>query len=654
MLRLRLRFLRSAVLCAGYSLLSIAGAQTTAAYTTTGSYNSTPHGTAVTVTALSTSAVASTGPDFTTTPFSTYFGSSIDPSFSNVQGQLTADLNGDGAPDLLVYGVVDIGATSNPIRVQSFLSNVKGGFTAGTPQQLTLPAPTSANESVTLTTPLAIDVNADGKLDLLIGTAVAYGNGDGSFQQPVTPAFLSSGFSGTYVADVTGDGKLDIIAVNAIPLASLGEDANIPLDVTVFANQGSGNFQSLGAFTLGTGQYSGSVTLASLNFVDLSGDGKLDLVAQMYFISLGNAEAPATITTLLNNGDGTFATALPVSYTPLPNGGTPELLSLQAADFNGDGKVDLALIYPPPDQTTLTYLSPAIFLPGKGDGSFGAGINSMINTTEQAGAPSAQPPAGNALVTDVNLDGAVDLVFGSGAVALGDGKGNFSAGTPVVEVPIPNGSGAFNYLNIASLGTIQSAQSTYPSLVFASAAGSAPFPLVAIPNSSALTVQGNGGNPTITVTSGQSASIPLSVMGAASYAGSVTLTCTGLPSNASCAFNPATLNLAGGTAQSSTLTVSTSGVNNARTVRPTLAPGMTTLSCGIFAGGLLLLWPKRLRACLMITALAALTLLPMGCGGNSSSSTSKSGNTPAGSYAFQVAATAGTTQTTTNCTLIVQ
>ena len=284
-------------------------------------------------------------PAFNTTPFNTYFGAPIDPSFTNVQGQLTADLNGDGAPDLLVYGIVDTGTSPNPVRIQSFISNGKGGFTAGTPQQLTLPAITSGNVAVT-STPPAIDVNGDGKLDLLIGTAVAYGNGDGTFQQPVTPAFLSSGFSGTYAADVTGDGKPDIIAVNSIPQTALGEEANIPLEVTVFANQGSGTFQSLGAFTLGTGQYSESVALASLSFVDLNGDRKPDLVAQMYFVGAGNAEAPATIATLLNNGDGTFATAVPASYTTQQNGGSIELLSVQAADFNGDEKVDLALIYP--------------------------------------------------------------------------------------------------------------------------------------------------------------------------------------------------------------------------------------------------------------------------------------------------------------------
>ena len=80
---------------------------------------------------MSTSAAAPSGSAFTTTPFSTYFGAPIDQSFTNIQGQVSADLNGDGAPDLLVYGLGDNGTNPNPVRVQSFISNGKGGFSAG-------------------------------------------------------------------------------------------------------------------------------------------------------------------------------------------------------------------------------------------------------------------------------------------------------------------------------------------------------------------------------------------------------------------------------------------------------------------------------------------------------------------------------------------
>ena len=76
-----------------------------------------------------------------------------------------------------------------------------------------------------------------------------------------------------------------------------------------------------------------------------------------------------------------------------------------------------------PNQPDLSFA--IIFLPGNGNGTFGTEINSTITTTEQPGVTSAQPPAGTAVVTDTNLDGALDLVFGSGAVVLGDGKGDF-------------------------------------------------------------------------------------------------------------------------------------------------------------------------------------------------------------------------------------
>ena len=90
--------------------------------------------------------------------------------------------------------------------------------------------------------------------------------------------------------------------------------------------------------------------------------------------------------------------------------------------------------------------------------------------------------------------------------------------------------------------------------------------------SSAFAVQSGSGSPNVTVTSGQSASVPLSVTGAATYTGKRHLDVHGIPGQASCAFNPATPNLAGGTPQSSTLTVSTTAGDLAGMVKLFLDP----------------------------------------------------------------------------------
>src|SRR3984885_13924971 len=158
---------------------------------------------------------------------------------SSIEGELTGDLNGDGVPDLLIYNY----SSSQP-SIQTFTSNGKNGYTVSAVQSLAYP--TFAYYPSVTNIPQLLDLNGDGKLDILCGLLVAYGNGDGTFAQPAPVSFLSSGFVTSYAADLNGDGKTDILAVVTIPNSF---DGPPPLfAVTVFLNQGAGSFTSAGTF----------------------------------------------------------------------------------------------------------------------------------------------------------------------------------------------------------------------------------------------------------------------------------------------------------------------------------------------------------------------------------------------------------------------
>ncbi|CAN5460218.1 hypothetical protein BH18VER2_BH18VER2_02020 [soil metagenome] len=84
---------------------------------------------------------------------------------------------------------------------------------------------------------------------------------------------------------------------------------------------------------------------------DFNGDGRLDLAA---------TTASNTVSILLGNGDGTFQSRIDYATNPTPGG-------LSTGDFNGDGNVDLV---------TSNNFSTVSVLLGNGYGSFGVHIDS--------------------------------------------------------------------------------------------------------------------------------------------------------------------------------------------------------------------------------------------------------------------------------------
>lgn len=125
---------------------------------------------------------------------------------------------------------------------------------------------------------------------------------------------------------------------------------------------------------------------------DFNGDGKLDL-----------AVTDSSFSILLGNGDGTFQKPINYSYTGL---GIP----IATADFNGDGKADLVI----PNESSGV----SVFL-GNGDGTFQAPIVSA--TTAKATF---------VVVGDFNNDKKADLLiidYNYVSVLLGNGDGTFQS-----------------------------------------------------------------------------------------------------------------------------------------------------------------------------------------------------------------------------------
>lgn len=272
-----------------------------------------------------------------------------------------------------------------------------------------------ASEISTGTNPQSIvtgDFNGDGKLDFAhvnydgggAGSVnVFLGNGDGTFTEKGTYA-TGSGPDGLAVADVNGDGKLDLVTAN-----------DTGYSVSVLLGNGDGSFQTHVDYSTGSASFPHWVTIA-----DFNGDHAPD-------IAVAN-EGLNTVGVLLNNGDGTFGTM--ASYAT-----SLEPYSVAAADFRHDGKIDLAV--------TGWYYNVVSVLLGNGDGTFQSHVDYSTGT-----APAV------VLAYDFNRDHKLDLATanynngqaGSVSILLGNGDGTFQTNTDYSAGTGPDGLalGQFN------------------------------------------------------------------------------------------------------------------------------------------------------------------------------------------------------------------
>ncbi len=212
------------------------------------------------------------------------------------------------------------------------------------------------------------------------------------------------------------------------------------------------------AVAFGKLDYATDLTPQDLAAADFNGDGKVDLA-----VATGNN----SVSVLLGVGDGTFPTH--VEY-PVP--GHPS--SIVTGDFNGDGKIDIATVDP--------YQSEISILLGNGDGTF-QGHQEYLTGSHPVAIATA----------DLNGDGKLDLVvvdFNDNKVAilLGNGDGTFKAH---VDYATGNGPSAvaigdFNSDGKLDLAVADNTDTTVAILLGngdGSFQGPIPFPTATAPNS---------------------------------------------------------------------------------------------------------------------------------------------------------------------------
>ena len=302
---------------------------------------------------------------------------------------VSADVNGDGHPDLVEIG------TDNTVAV--LLNRGDGTFRS----------PTSYYTVGTQPVALAVaDLSHNGKMDIVVlnntdnTISVLMGNGDGTFKAPTasetsagtgTPAptyATGKGPLSLTIADVNGDGIPDVIVANFTDNT-----------VSILLGNGDGTFKTAIPVPVGEGPV--YVTTA-----DMNNDGKPDLLV--------NNNLDDTVGVLLNTGGGNFGTMTTTQLGPRLFRSYPQMMVV--GDFKHNGKLGVVTT------TTSANGDSVLYLAGKGDGGFEP-ARTLVTGLQTSYLGTA----------DVNGDGLPDLIAGSVAnnsirVLFGNSNNGFSAG----------------------------------------------------------------------------------------------------------------------------------------------------------------------------------------------------------------------------------
>lgn len=392
-------------------------------------------------------------------------------------------------------------------------------------------------------------------------------------------------------------------------------------------------------------------TTASTPNVQYWGVGS-DFVASVTYQAQSSGVAPTGTVTFFVNGSPVTGTvsyqatagsassptaSLGATFTSLtnvfPTAGTYAISSTYSGDSNYAGSTSAAYSVKVQFPSPLLSMTPSAV-------TVAAGGSVTISAIVDTRLPNVPVPTGP--VPFINW-GPMTPVTGTETYStIADSSGNVALQASLTFVPASS----------MNVGASYAGDANYPSaagggLIYVTVTGS-DFILLPIQDS-------------VTLSPGQQNGFSIYVQGQSTYNGTINFSstsCSGLPQESSCVFNPASITGSGST----NLSVTTTAPHPAAALRSSSAGGMFTMSVALVG---ILLFPLRRsgKRLLPLIAMTALLVIVPSCGGGGGGSGSSGGGggggttdpgTPAGTYIVKVTATSGSLSHSFTFTLTVQ
>lgn len=273
-------------------------------------------------------------------------------------------------------------------------------------------------------------------------------------------------------------------------------------------------------------------------------------------------------------------------------------------------------------------------------------VTNLITTATTLKASGASATAGTSLTFTATVAPASGTGTPTGTVTFLDG-----ATTTIGTTTLSSGTATFTTTSLAvgahTITASYSGDATYA----ASVSSSTTITISAVPTDFSLALSPSSG----TITAGNTGTTTISIAPAGGFSQQIALSCSGLPSNTTCSFSPASVVPGGSSAATSTLTIKTNTTSSLLNQEP-LIPRSNNVALAFAAGGIIFgfAFYRRRLPHLGLLAILFVVVGLSGCGGSSSSSSTSALTTPKGTYQVTVTGTSGSTTHTATYSLTIQ